>query len=102
MPNIAYPYQHIDTEIPYGSRDHMIVSDTVKITFNLENESMGKACSIVKNVGRVLVKKKVPIIGSKDADTINNPDVYGTNKDLYLSKKNVKRSCFKVCNQPVV
>ena len=85
MPNIAYPYQHIDTEIPYGSRDHMIVSDTVKITFNLENESMGKACSIVKN-----------------ADTINNPDVCGTNKDLYLSKKTVKRSCFKVYNQPVV
>ena len=95
MPNIAYPYQHIDTEIPYGSRDHMIVSDTVKITFNLEIESMGKACSIVKNVGRVLVKKKVPMLGSKDADTINNPDVYGTNKDLYLSKKKREEKLFQ-------
>ena len=34
MPNIAYLNQHIDFEIPYGSRDHVIVPDTVKITFN--------------------------------------------------------------------
>ena len=38
MPNIAYPNQHIDIEIPHGSRDHVIVSDTVKITFNLDFE----------------------------------------------------------------
>ena len=34
MPNIAYPNQRTDIEIPHGSRDHEIVSDTVKITFN--------------------------------------------------------------------
>ena len=34
MPNIAYPNQHIDIEIPHCSRDHEIVSDNVKITFN--------------------------------------------------------------------
>ena len=38
LPNIAYPNQHIDIEIPHGSRDHVIVSDTVKITFNLDFE----------------------------------------------------------------
>ena len=32
MPNIAYPNQNIDTEMPHGSRDHVIVPDTVKIT----------------------------------------------------------------------
>ena len=30
------------------------------------------------------------MLGSKDVDTINNPDVYDTYKDLYLSKKERK------------
>ena len=42
MPNVAYPGQHIDIEIPYGSRGHKIVPDTVKITFNLDTESTDK------------------------------------------------------------
>ena len=32
IPNMAYPGQHIDIEIPHGSRDYVIVLDTVKIT----------------------------------------------------------------------
>ena len=87
MPNIAYPNQHIDIEIPNGSRDHVIVSDIVKITFSLDIESTDKTRSIVNNVGRALVKKKVLMLGSKDIDTINNSDVYDTYKDLYLSEK---------------
>ena len=59
IPNIAYPGQHIDIEIPSGSRDHVIVPDTVKITFNLEIESTDKARSVVNNLGRGLVKKVV-------------------------------------------
>ena len=65
MPNIEYPSQHIDIEIPHGSRDHVIIPDTVKITFNLDIESTDKARSVVNNVGRALVKKKVLILGSK-------------------------------------
>ena len=56
-PNMAYASQHIDIEIPYGSGDHVIVPDTLKITFNLEIESTDKTHSVVNNVGRVLVKK---------------------------------------------
>ena len=85
MSNIAYPSQHIDIEIPHGSRDHVIAQDTVKITFNLDTESTDKARSVVNNPGRSLVKKKVLMFGSKDIDTINNSDIYGTYKDLYLS-----------------
>ena len=33
--NRAYVNQHIHTEIPYGSRSHVIVPDTVQITFIL-------------------------------------------------------------------
>ena len=87
MPNIAYLNQHTDIEIPHGSRDHVIVPDTVKITFNLDIESTEKIPSIVNNVGRTLVNKKVLILGSEDIDTINNSDVYDTYKDLYLSEK---------------
>ena len=58
MPNIAYPNQHIDIEIPHGSRDHVIVLDTVEITFNLDIESTDNARSVVNNVGRPLVKKR--------------------------------------------
>ena len=57
MPSIAYPNQHIDIEIPHGSRDHVIIPDTVKITFNLDIESIDKARSDVNNVRRALVKK---------------------------------------------
>ena len=39
MPNITYPSQHTDIEIRHGSRDHVIVLDTVKVTFNLDIES---------------------------------------------------------------
>ena len=76
MPNIAYPNQHTDIEIPHGSRDHVIVPDTLKITFNLDIESRDKVRSIVNNVGRALVKKKVSMLGSKDIDKINNSDIY--------------------------
>ena len=61
MPNKSYLNQHNDIEIPHGSRDHVIISDTVKITFNLDITSTDKARSVLNNVGRVLVKKKVLI-----------------------------------------
>ena len=58
MPNIVYSSHHIDIEIPQGSRDHVIILDTVKITFNLDIESTDKTRSIVNNVGKILVKKR--------------------------------------------
>lgn len=39
----------------------------------------------------------VVMLGSKDI-TINNSDIYETNRDLYLSEK-VKGSCFKVIRE---
>ena len=84
---MAYPIQHINIEIPHDSRDHVIVPDTVKITFNLEIESSDKEHSVVNNVDRALVKNKEFILGSKEIDTINNSHIYGKYKDLYLSKK---------------
>ena len=85
--NMAYPGQHIDDEIPHGSRDHVIVPDIVKITFNLDIESTDKTRSIVNNVGRAPVKKTGLWLDSKDIDTINNSDIYDTYKKLYLSEK---------------
>ena len=87
MKDIAYPNEHIDIEIPRGSKDHIIVSDTVKITFDLDIESTDKARNVVNDVGRTLVKKKVLMLGAKDIDTINNSDIYDTYKDLDLSEK---------------
>ena len=87
IPNIAYPDQYIDIKILHGSRDHVVVPGTVKITFNLDIESTDKTRSIVNDVGRALVKKDMLILGSKGIDTINNSDIYDTYKDLYLSEK---------------
>ena len=87
MPNITYPSQHTDIEIRHGSRDHVIVLDAVKVTFNLDIESSEKAGSVVNNVPRELAKEQMPMLHSKDIDTINNADVYNTYKDLYLSEK---------------
>ena len=75
IPNIAYPSQHIDTDILHGSRDHVIIPETMKITFNLDITSTDKARSVVNNVDRALVKQKVLMLGSKDIDTINNSNV---------------------------
>ena len=87
MPNITYSNQHTDIEIRNGSRDHVIVLDNVKVTFNLDNESSEKARSVVNNVLREVAKEPMPMLVSKDSDTINNTDVYDTYKDLYLSEK---------------
>ena len=87
IPNIGYPSQHIDVKIPAGSRDQAIVPNTLNITFNLELESNDKTRSVVNNVGRALVKKKVLMLGSKEIDTINQSYIYDTYKDLFLSKK---------------
>ena len=87
MPTMAYPNQYIDIKIPHGSRDHVIIPNPVKITFNLDIKSTDKSRSVVNNVGRALVEKKVLLLDSKETDTINNSDIYDTYKDLYLSKK---------------
>ena len=55
---MAYPSQHIDIEIPHGSRNHVIVAGTIKSMFNIDIESTNKTRSIVKNVSRTLVKKR--------------------------------------------
>ena len=56
-PKIAYPGQQFKIKIPKGSIDHVIVPNTLKVTFNLEIESTDKTRSVVNNVGRTLVKK---------------------------------------------
>ena len=90
IPNIVYPSQHISIKILHGSRDHIIIPDTVKITFNLDITSSDKAHSVVNNVGRALMKIKVLMLGSKQIDTINNSNIYDTYKNLYLSEKELE------------
>ena len=62
-PNIAYPGQNFNIIIPKSSADHVIVPDTLKITFDLELTSTDKARSVANNSGRTLVKKKVLKLG---------------------------------------
>lgn len=54
--------------------------------FNLEVKSTDKTRSILNNVGRQLVKKKVILLGSKETDMIINSDICDTDKDLYLTE----------------
>ena len=85
-PNIAYPGQHFKVKILKGSVDHIIVPNTLKITFDLELTSTDKARSAVSNGGRTLVKK-VLRFGLKEIDVINNPCIHDAYKGLYLSEK---------------
>ena len=55
MPHIVYPNQDIDIEIPHGSRNHVIIPNTVKITYNFDITSTDKARSVVNKVGRALL-----------------------------------------------
>ena len=88
-PNIAYPSQHIDIEISHGSRDHVIIPDTVKITCKLDITSTDKAHSFVccEQCRQGTCEKKVLMLGSKYIDTINNSDIYDVYKNLYLSEE---------------
>lgn len=61
-------------------RDHVTGPDTAKNfeMFNFETESIGKTRSIVNNVARAMVEKKVLMLGSTGIDTINNANIYDT------------------------
>lgn len=59
--NLAYLNQDTDIKIPHGLADHIICSDTVKITFVIDIVSTEKIRSIVNNAGIELVKKMIPI-----------------------------------------
>ena len=61
------------------------IPSKLRLTFDIT--STDKARSVVNNVGRVLAKKKVLMLGSKDIGKISNLDVHDTYKDLYLSQK---------------
>ena len=87
IPNMAYLGQHVDIKIPHGSGNCLIVSDTLKITFNLDITSTDKVRSVVNNMGRALVKKKELMFGSTRIDMIDNTHIYDTYKDLHLSEK---------------
>ena len=55
----------MNTKILHGSRDDVIVPDTVKIMFNFDIESIDNRSSIVKNLDSGLVNKKVLMLRSK-------------------------------------
>ena len=49
--NIAYLNPHLDIQVPDGLRYNVLVPDTRKITFNLDNESIDKTQSTLNNLG---------------------------------------------------
>lgn len=57
MLNLAYPKQHADIDIPYGSRDHVAVQDTVKTMCNIDIGSRNKMRSTANNIGGTLLRK---------------------------------------------
>ena len=93
--NIAYPSQNIDIEIPHGSRDHVIVPDTIKITFNLEIESTDKTRSVVNNVGRALIKKRSAYLVQKGLTRLTTLIFKTRTRNFTYVKKNEKKSYFK-------
>ena len=62
MPIQTNILKNIDIKMLHVSKDHTIVTDT----FVLDIELADKTSSIVNNVGRALVKKKVLMLGSKE------------------------------------
>ena len=100
MPNIAYPNQHIDIEIPHRSRDQVIVPDTVKIMFNFDIRSTDKARSVVNNVGRALAKKMLLMLQKTLISLITPIFMTGT-RTFTCVKENVKRSYFRSYSLPM-
>ena len=100
MPNIAYPNQHIDIEIPHRSRDQVIVPDTVKIMFNFDIRSTDKARSVVNNVGRALAKKMLLML-QKTLTSLITPIFMTGTRTFTCVKENVKRSYFRTYSLPM-
>ena len=100
--NMEYSSQHIDIEIPYGLGDHVIVPDTLKITFNLQIESTVKISNVVNNVGRMLVKKRsLYLVQQKLTLLIIQTFMTHTRIFTYV-EKNAKKGCFKAYYWPMV
>ena len=59
IPKLVYPNQHTDVGIPHGSRDHFIVKNILRITFNLYIVSTNKTSSVINVADRALLTKKV-------------------------------------------
>ena len=70
--------------------------DTVKITFNLGIASRGNAGSIVHNVSRTLVKRKVLMLEPHKVDTINNSNIHDIYRDFYVSKETREEKLLQV------
>ena len=92
----AYSSQQINIKIPHGSRDHVIVLDTIKIIFNLEIESTDKTRSVVNNVGRALVKRKSSYFIQKRLTRLITLIFMRRTRIFTYVKKNAKKSYFKV------
>ena len=75
------------TELPNDLRDLVIVTDTIKVSFNLHIESTDKRGSNFKSEGSALAKRKVLMLCSKEIDRINNLYIYETLKELYFSRE---------------
>ena len=71
------------------------MTHTIKVTFNLDTESADKARTIVNNVDKALVKKKMLMFGSKKIDTVKNTDIHYIYNDFYLSEKSLKADAAK-------
>ena len=95
IPNIAYSSQQINIKIPHGSRDHVIVLDTIKIIFNLEIESTDKTRSVVNNVARALVKRKSSYFIQKRLTRLTTLIFMRRTRTFTYVKKNEKESYFK-------
>ena len=85
--NMTYTNQHLKIELPHGLRDLAIVTDTIKVSFNLYIESTDKRGSNVKSEGSALAKRKVLMLCSKEIDRMNNLYIYETLKELYFSRE---------------
>ena len=93
-PNITYPGQHFKIIIPQGSTDHVIIPDTLKITVDLDLTSMDKTRTVVNNVGRTLVKKKVLRLGSKETEPGFYPSIFAYS--CFLPKIQFFTVCTKI------
>ena len=78
-------------KVSHDLRDHVIVLNTVKTTFNLNIESTGKPHHIVENAGRALMKKKCCCLDQRKLIQ-SKTRIFMT---FTCVNKSANRSCFK-------
>ena len=87
--------QLLTVRFPNLGEDDVIVPCTTRLAFNIELEATDKNRTIVKNLGRAIVKKISIKLDGNEVSCIDDADIFYVYKDLWLPVKERENSHYQ-------